>query len=366
MGDVVAQRLHERLVRDDGLLVDPPVEHGRAARVRLGGEARGQARLAHAGLARQHHHGALARPGALPAPAQRGELGLAADERALLARGEHGRERERGGGGSRRGRRRRLAQHEQAVVQRGDVRRGRGAELVAQQDAQAVVDAQRLGDVAARRQQLHQHRVAGLAIGLALDQGARRAVGGRQLAAAQPQRRPGERLERVGVQPVELGALLVDPAPGELREQRALEQLDRLVRPSGGAARVAGRQRRLGVPRRFAGGIDVEPHVREREPQLRAPLDRVGPQRAPHAGEQRGQAGVRRARRVVVPHHVDELVAPHRPLAVEREVREQEPPLAARQVLFDATPVDLDGQGAAQLDSRGHGLLRTVTAPTNL
>ena len=115
----------------------------------------------------------------------------------------------------------RLVLHQQPVVQRGDVgRRGR-AELVAQQHAQLVVDPQRLGEVAARRQQLHLHRVAGLAVRLALDQRPRRAVGGRQLAAAQPQRRAGQRLQRVGVQPVELGALLVDPAPGRARAAAA-------------------------------------------------------------------------------------------------------------------------------------------------
>ena len=52
-GAHVAQRLHERLVGHDGLLVDPPVEHRRAARVGRGGERGGQPRLADAGLARQ-------------------------------------------------------------------------------------------------------------------------------------------------------------------------------------------------------------------------------------------------------------------------------------------------------------------------
>ena len=63
---------------------------------------------------------------------------------------------------------------------------------------------------------------------------------------------------------------------------------------------------------------------------------------------------------MVVPDDVDQLVAPHRPVAIEREVGEQEPPLAARQGLLDPAPVDLDGQGAAQLDTGGHGLPPTV------
>ena len=64
---------------------------------------------------------------------------------------------------------------------------------------------------------------------------------------------------------------------------------------------------------------------------------------------------------MVVPDDVDQLVAAHLALAVEREAREQQPPLAAGQVSLDPAPVDLDGQGAQQLDTSGHGLPPTVT-----
>ena len=119
-------------------------------------------------------------------------------------------------------------------------------------------------------------------------------------------------------------------------------------------------ERRLGLGRRRARLVDVERHVGQGEPQAAAPLDRVGPERPPQAREQRGEPGVGRTGRMVVPDDVDELVAAHRPVAVEREVGEQEPPLAARQGLLDPAPVDLDGQGAAQLDTGGHGLPPTV------
>ena len=368
MGGVVPDGFDEGLVRDDGLLVDPPVQHRGAVHVRLGGEARRQPRLAHARLAGHHDDAGLPAGDPLPAAAQHAQRGLAADERALLTAREHGRERDRHRRRGRpvgRDRRRRLALQQQPVVQRGDVRRGRRAELVAQQHAQLVVDAQRLGDVAARRQQLHQHRVARLAVRLALDQAARGAVGGGQLARPEPQRRARQRLERVGVQPVERGPLLVDPAPGELRQQRPLEQRQRRLGPLRRAPRVAGRERRLGLGGGRERDVDVEPHVRQRQPQVRAALDRLGPERAPQPREQRGQPGVRRAGRALVPHDVDQLVPPHRPLAVEREVREQQPPLAARQVVLDPAPVDLDGQGATQLDASGHWLNRTVTALAN-
>ena len=310
------------------------------------------------GVAGEHDDPALAGRRARPAAAQDGELGLAADERALLAALQHGGERDGRGVGGRRGR---LALQQQPLVQRGDVRRRGRAELVAQQHAQLVVDAQRLGDVAARRQQLHQHRVARLAVGLALDQRPRRALRGGQLARPEPQRRARQRLERVGVQPVDRRALLVDPAAGELGQQRPLEQRQRGL--GAGRPRAAGRRRRApprrrrpprGPPRRRAS-------VGQREPQVRAALDRVRSERAPQPGQQRGQPRVGRAGRVLVPDHVDELVPPHRPLAVEREVGEQQPPLAARQVFLDPAPVDLDGEGAAQLNSCGHGLRPTVT-----
>ena len=178
-------------------------------------------------------------------------------------------------GGRRRGRR--LVLHQQPVVQRGDVGRRRRAELVAQQHPQAVVDAQRLGHVPARGQQLHLDRVAGLAVRLALDQRARRAIGGRQLAAAQPQRRAGQRLQRVGVQPVELGALLVDPAPRELGQQRPLEALERRARPFRRPPRVARRQRLLGLGRGRACLVEVDPHVAGASRRCARPATASGP-----------------------------------------------------------------------------------------
>ena len=357
VGGVVAQRLHERLVGHHGLLVDAPVQHRRAARVGRGGEAGRQPRLADAGLAGQDDDAALR----APALAQHRQLGLAADERALLQPLED----DAGAGprtpvaGAAAGARLR---RQQALVEGGDLRRGRRAELVAQQHPQLVVDAQRLGDVAARRERLHQRAVARLAVGLAHDQRARRPLGRRQLGRPEPQRRARERLERVRAQLLELGAALVDPAARELGQQRALEAVERRARPLRRAPRIGRAERRLRVGRRRARLLDVERDVGQHEPQAAPALDGVGAERAPQARQQRGDPGVGRARRAVLPDRVDQLVAAHRALAVEREIREQEPPLAAGQVSLDPAPVDLDGQGAAQLDTCGHGPPRTVTA----
>ncbi len=267
VGRVVAQRLHERLVGHDRLLVDAPVQDGRAARVGGGGEARRQPRLAHAGLPGEHDDAALR----APALVQHGQLGLAADEGPLLQPLEHDRERD---GRARRGRRgggRGLPGREQALVERGDLRRRRRPQLVAQQHAQLVVDAQRLGDVAARGERLHQRAVGGLAVGLARDQGARRALGRRQLARPEPQRRARERLQGVGVQRLELPAALLDPAPGQLGQQRALEPLQRRPRPPRPQPR--GRPRRAPPPPR---------------PPPRAPPPRRARRRAARAAGRRG------------------------------------------------------------------------------
>jgi len=67
---------------------------------------------------------------------------------------------------------------------------GRDPELVAEQEAQAVVDAQGLCDVPALRERLHQDQVAGLAERGQLDQLARtiRGLGQRRPAEAEPRR----------------------------------------------------------------------------------------------------------------------------------------------------------------------------------
>ncbi len=68
---VVPQRLHERLIRRDALLVGTPIEHDIALGMRPSGDPRRQARLADARLAGQHHQAAPAARGLLPAARSR-------------------------------------------------------------------------------------------------------------------------------------------------------------------------------------------------------------------------------------------------------------------------------------------------------
>jgi hypothetical protein len=100
VSDVVAQELGDRLVGDHRLLVAAPVQHADPTRERLGGELRGQARLAHARLAPERDDRLLAFKAARERGAQERELLFAADERAagVKAGGQRKRGRLRGWG----------------------------------------------------------------------------------------------------------------------------------------------------------------------------------------------------------------------------------------------------------------------------
>ncbi len=90
-GDVVAQRLDERLVGDEGLLVAAARQHRRAPLVRRAGELPRQARLADPGLAREHHDAQAALAHRRPRCLQRSRRIGPADERAaVLARQQWG------------------------------------------------------------------------------------------------------------------------------------------------------------------------------------------------------------------------------------------------------------------------------------
>ena len=333
------------------------MQHRGAARVRLGGEARGEPGLPHARLPHDHDDRALPQ---LPRLPQRAELGRTADERALLARGEDGRQRQPGRGW-RRGRR--LVLHQQPVVQRGDVGRRRRAELVAQQHAQAGrrraaprrgCRAPPAAPSAPRSRTRGTARAGSARAPRDRPPAARRRPAAAPRGPASPARRSAARRARRAARRPSAPRARAAAAARSARAPRAPVPPPAADRPPPALPRPRPRPR---APRRG------RPTPRRREPQVRAARDGVGPERLPHAREQRRQPGVGRARRVVVPHHVDQLVAPHRPVVVAREVREQQPPLAAREVVLDPAPVDLDGQGAAQLHSDGHGLRANRNRP---
>src|SRR5690242_21625669 len=74
---------------------------------------------------------------------------------------------------------------EQRCVDLVDGGAGRDAELVAEHRAGALVHVERFGHVAARGEGLHEQAVAGLAERVVLEQASRRALGARELGAAE-------------------------------------------------------------------------------------------------------------------------------------------------------------------------------------
>ena len=213
---------------------------------------------------------------------------------------------------------------EQAPVQRHELGTGRDAELVAQQAAQLLVDAQRLGDVAGRRERLHQQPVAALAVRRARDQLAR---GG--LAA--------DALERRQPQLLDLLAPLARPRGVDVREEAGADQL----------------QCRAGIG--AGGSVDVhDDRLRQHESQALATLDLRRRQRSPQAREDRPQRRQRLARRPVGPQHVDQVATVDRPAAVRQQVGEQRARLPGGQRGGHIAPVDLHAQRAAQADLGPH------------
>src|SRR5687768_6755242 len=109
------------------------------------------------------------------------------------------------------GRRSRRSDAEQAPVDGLHVRAGRDPELVAEQDAQALVDAQRLGDIAASLERLHQDPVAGLAVRSQLDEPAPALFGLRQRRPAEAEPRRGETFQPAHANVLEASPPLIEP-----------------------------------------------------------------------------------------------------------------------------------------------------------
>jgi hypothetical protein len=178
---------------------------------------------------------------------------------------------------------------------------------------------------------LHQQPVGGLAERHGGHGSTRRLLGGAQLAAALAQPGLGEHLERPHAHRVELAAALGDPRPlavGQEGLQVDGEDLARGARRGGPVVRVDRRLGAGGGSRRLL-DVDLERH-RGHEAQLGAAHERPVAERAAQLREQRAERAVGRRRRALRPQQVDQLGAPAAAIAVEHEIREQQPPLPSR------------------------------------
>jgi hypothetical protein len=223
----VPQRLEERLVGNHGLARRASREHDRAGVVYSPRQLARQRRLADPGVPREQHYPATGSVGLrsptgataatttreIPKLLEFGKLLPAPDQRPLPAVAELRRERNRrqaligtlprvvpAGLGP-----------QQPLVRGNRLGRRVRPELVAEQRPQPVEHAQRLGDVAARGERLHQQDVARLAVRLSFDQRPRRAFGRLELGAAHQEAGAADHLERLLAHVLELAAGSLEP-----------------------------------------------------------------------------------------------------------------------------------------------------------
>ena len=210
--------------------------------MRGAGELRGEPRLADPGVAGEQDEPPLVADRRVPARRERGErLARARRTRASrsAAASAGGQRAGRGGAlaaGPRRGGPSPRSSRSWTAITAGP---GVGAELVAQQLAQLVERAQRLGGVAGRLVDLHQQPVRGLAERRQPDRGAGGVLGGVELAPAEPQPGLAQRLERAQPQRPRPRAALAHPRAVAVGEERLGAERERGAGLGGGVLVVA-------------------------------------------------------------------------------------------------------------------------------
>ncbi len=245
-----------------------------------------------------------------------------------------------------------LTRTHQALVGGDRVRRGRDAQLIAQQRAEALEGPHRLSYVALRLQRLHQQHVAGLAVGLGLDQALCGALDRAQLGAAQSHARAADDLKGLQAQVIELSASALQPGRLRAGEQPAAGDVERHLSLSPSLAGVStpeGLERALDVS---GGRLDVDPNrFGQLEDQLVAPRQHRGSERRAQPREQRSQRSVLGPGGLVRPQRAAQLLTADGPVAVEHQVGEQQWHLLAAQRTRPFVAAQLNRQAAAQLDT---------------
>ena len=220
---------------------------------------------------------------------------------------------------------------------------GGDAEVVVEALAELVVDAECLGGVAFSGERGHEQLVAGLAVGLESDQLAAGADGGGEFGAADAESGVCVGLECAEVEAGEPAVLFVDPGCVFAGQERPSGDEHRDLRGAPGAVKVVLGEGRFGAMHGVGGGFDVDLGcAREGDPVI---LER---DEAPELREQGGEAAVL----PVWPERLDELVAGQRSVAVGDEEGEEQPSLSSGKAFFEALPVELKDELAAELHFR--------------
>jgi hypothetical protein len=238
---------------------------------------------------------------------------------------------------------------QQALVKRSQVRRRRGTQVIAQRVHEAVVYEQRLRDVPLRREGLHDEPVRRLAVGRPLHKPAPTPFRAGRVAVGEGCA-PLD-LARVPAELLELDPPLVGPGPAAAGQQLILKDVRGFAGIVARGVVAALLQSTLGpveMPRR---DLHIDPDVvGQHEPQLPPPLDAVGAEHPPHAGQHGPQTDVAGRRRMVAPERLGETRAADRMAAMVDEVGEYDPSLPAGKPAVQALAGPVDGEAAAQPD----------------
>ena len=100
----------------------------------------------------------------------------------------------------------------------------------------------------------------------------------------------------------------------------------------------------------LGGGFQVDPGVRQAQPQRGAPVQAAGAEYPAQFGQQRVEPGVDGGRVRFPPQRLGDLVAGDLAMAVDHQVGQQQPALAPGQHPVQPLAVALDGQRSADLD----------------
>jgi hypothetical protein len=170
-------------------------------------------------------------------------------------------------------------------------------------------------------------------------------LGGRGLGAAEPGADQGDRLECLDPQVGKLAALLVDPAGLQAGQQAAVGDGHRLLSRVPAGPPGAGVDRRARTREALAGGLPVDPGVaRQLESKLAAAVETARSERLAQPREGRGEQSLAAAGGAVLgPECLDQLVAPHGPVAMQSQICEQQPSLAPWQASFQLLAFPDDG-----------------------
>ena len=247
-----------------------------------------------------------------------------------------------------------IALTQKPPVQCLQITSGGGAELLVQETAQILEDAQGLGRVPLCREGLHEEQVARLPVRGEHHEGARSPLGRRELRPPHPKARYGDARQRAKLDVVEPRAQLEDPrgvealeeattrgVQGDARGPQAPAQSSRATADSASWIALAAASRSMS-------------NRGERKAELRSALDRRRPEDAPELGQQDAQRRLGPCRQLPRPERLDQLVPGHGTIAVRRQVDEEELALATRQIAVDAPIANLHDNAPADLDPGAH------------